>query len=74
MKAVQPGVPLVLKQGEIYVTAAFTGAAAAVGAQAAGLEGAAPLALCGATTFLLRAGGIARGWRLPVYKSRPPRR
>ena len=67
-------VPLVLKQGEIYVSAAFTGAAAAVGAQAAGLEGAAPLALCGATTFLLRAGGIARGWRLPVYKSRPPRR
>ena len=66
-------VPLVLKQGELYVTCALAGAAAAVLAQAAGLEGAAPLALCGAVTFSLRAGGIARGWRLPVYKSRPPR-
>ncbi len=66
-------VPFVLKQGELYVTAAFAGAAAALAAGAAGLPGAAALILCGAVTFLLRAGSLAFGWRLPVYKSQPPR-
>ena len=28
---------------------------------------------CAAITFLLRAGSMTFGWRLPVYKSRPPR-
>ena len=27
----------------------------------------------GAVTFLLRAGSLGFGWKLPVYKSRPPR-
>ena len=64
-------VPLVLKAGEIYVTAAFTGAAAAVLLTWAGLDGA--LLACAAVTFALRAGSIAFGWRLPVYRPRPPR-
>ena len=64
-------VPLVLKQGEIYVTAAFAGSLAAVGLAAAGLDGA--LLACGLVTLVLRAGSIAFGWRLPVYRSRPPR-
>ncbi len=64
-------VPLVLKQGELYVTAAFVGALAAV--LAGGLGGEAALALCAAGTLVLRAGSIAFGWRLPVYRARPPR-
>jgi uncharacterized membrane protein YeiH len=66
-------VPLVLKQGELYVTAAFAGALAAVAAAAAGLDGPVLLALCACVTFGLRAGSLAFGWRLPVYRNRPPR-
>ncbi len=64
-------VPLVLKQGKLYVTAAFVGALAAVLAGGLGREAA--LALCAAGTLVLRAGSIAFGWRLPVYRARPPR-
>ena len=67
-------VPLVLKQGEIYVTAAFAGALAAVAALAVDLHPALPLVACMVVTFALRAGSIAFGWRLPSYKARPPRR
>jgi uncharacterized membrane protein YeiH len=66
-------VPLVLKQGELYVSAAFGGALAAV-LTAPFLPGAVwQLALCIAVTWALRAGSIAFGWRLPVYRARPPR-
>lgn len=66
-------VPLVLRKGELYVTAAFVGAGAGWGVLAAtGAELPALLA-CGAVTFLLRAGSLAFGWKLPVYKARPPR-
>jgi len=64
-------VPLVLKAGEIYVTAAFAGALAAVLLEGAGQGGA--LLACAAVTFGLRAGSVAFGWRLPVYRARPPR-
>lgn len=66
-------VPLVLKQGELYVTAAFAGSAAALTAQAMGHSTLIALAACALTTWALRAGSLAFGWRLPVYKSRPPR-
>ncbi|MGQ0567263.1 MAG: trimeric intracellular cation channel family protein [Gemmobacter sp.] len=66
-------VPLVLKQGELYVTAAFAGALAAVVAQGAGLGDGVPLVMCAAATLVLRAGSIGFGWRLPVYRARPPR-
>ena len=64
-------VPLVLKQGEIYVTAAFAGAVVAVIFTALGLEGG--LIGCAAVTFLLRAGSLGFGWKLPVYRARAPR-
>ncbi|GHC13355.1 membrane protein [Gemmobacter nanjingensis] len=64
-------VPLVLKQGELYVTAAFAGALAAVALAGMGRETA--LIGCAAATFVLRAGSVALGWRLPVYRPRPPR-
>jgi uncharacterized membrane protein YeiH len=66
-------VPLVLKQGELYVTCAFAGALAAVVADLAGMQGLPVLAICAAVTLSLRAGSIAFGWRLPVYRARPPR-
>lgn len=65
-------VPLVLKQGELYVTAAFAGAGAAVLALAI-MPASAALLICAAVTFALRAGSLVFGWRLPVYRSRPPR-
>ena len=65
-------VPLVLKQGEIYVTAALAGAVAAV---LCGLVAGNDLSLlaCAVATFTLRAGSLLYGWRLPVYRARPPR-
>ncbi|GAB4303535.1 MAG: trimeric intracellular cation channel family protein [Roseovarius sp.] len=67
-------VPLVLRQGELYVTAAFGGALAAVALAWAGGGEALVLAAGGAITWVLRAGSLAFGWRLPVYRARPPRR
>lgn len=65
-------VPLVLKQGELYVTAAFAGAAA--GLLATGVLATGPaLLVCAAVTFTLRAGSLIFGWQLPVYRARPPR-
>ncbi|WP_246831481.1 trimeric intracellular cation channel family protein [Thioclava sp. L04-15] len=66
-------VPLVLKQGELYLTCAFAGAASALIANAAGLDRLTALLICGAVTFILRAGSLRFGWKLPVYKARPPR-
>lgn len=66
-------VPLVLRQGELYVTAAFAGALGAVAARIAGLEVGIALLVCAGLTFTLRAGSLAFGWRLPVYHARPPR-
>lgn len=66
-------VPLVLRQGELYVTCAFAGALAVVLATPMGLGGGLALLLCAAVTLGLRAGSIAFGWKLPVYKAQPPR-
>lgn len=66
-------VPLVLKQGELYVTAAFAGAVVALMLQSLGYSPLTSLTACGLTTWALRAGSLAFGWRLPVYKSRPPK-
>ncbi|AZL58856.1 trimeric intracellular cation channel family protein [Tabrizicola piscis] len=65
-------VPLVLKQGELYVTCAFVGALGAVFAGQADLPTPIALLICAALVFVLRAGSIALGWRLPVYRSQPP--
>lgn len=66
-------VPIVLKQGELYVTAAFAGSATSI--LLLELTGSDPLAVLGciAVTFALRAGSLTLGWRMPLYKSRPPR-
>lgn len=66
-------VPLVLRQGELYVTAAFAGALGAVIVARLTPEPLAILATCAALTWALRAGSLVFGWQLPVYKARPPR-
>jgi uncharacterized membrane protein YeiH len=66
-------VPLVLKQGELYVTCALVGAVAALVALQLGAPQIVALIACSGATFALRAGSLAFGWRLPVYKSFPPR-
>lgn len=65
-------VPLVLKQGELYVTCALAGALAAVVGGLVGLPQGAALTLCSLVTLILRTGSLALGWRLPVYRPRPP--
>ncbi|WP_439123721.1 trimeric intracellular cation channel family protein [Marivita sp.] len=66
-------VPLVLKQGELYVTCAVAGAAVVALSPIVDLGSTATVLAAAAITFGLRAGSIAFGWSLPVYKSRPPR-
>ncbi|MBF9044450.1 trimeric intracellular cation channel family protein [Rhodobacterales bacterium HKCCE4037] len=67
-------VPLVLKQGELYVTAAFGGAAASLlGLRLFDVDPIWATVICVAVTFGLRAGSLLFGWQLPVYRSRPPR-
>jgi uncharacterized membrane protein YeiH len=65
-------VPLILKQGELYATCALAGSLGAVIALSAGLGQGLALLICAGLVFVLRAGSIAFGWRLPVYKSQPP--
>ncbi|MGR3760805.1 trimeric intracellular cation channel family protein [Roseobacteraceae bacterium NS-SX3] len=66
-------VPLVLKQGELYISCAMAGAITAVGAIGLGVPPGPALLACAAVCWGLRAGSIAFGWHLPVYRSRPPR-
>ena len=66
-------VPLVLKQGELYVTAAFAGAATAAVLQHYGADTALALICCALVAWVLRAGSLWFGWHLPVYRSTPPK-
>ena len=66
-------VPLVLKQGELYVTAAFGGALAGVLTAELLYQPVLGLFICAGVTWGLRAGSLVFGWQLPVYKARPPR-
>lgn len=66
-------VPLVLKQGELYVSAALAGAIALLIASYFEVPREIEFIACGILTFVLRGGSLLWGWSLPVYKSRPPR-
>lgn len=66
-------VPLILKQGELYLTAAFGGALVALAVTALDLPRGLALIACGVTVFVLRGGSLRWGWALPVYRPRPPR-
>jgi uncharacterized membrane protein YeiH len=67
-------IPMVLRQSELYVSACLGGAILSVlllrllpGGEIASLLAASAL------TFAFRAGSLLFGWRLPVYRPRPPR-
>ena len=62
-----------LLRGELYLSCAFAGAGAALLLTAAGAPGLPAAIGCGLVTFALRAGSLRWGWKLPVYKPRPPR-
>ncbi|WP_417250495.1 trimeric intracellular cation channel family protein [Celeribacter sp.] len=66
-------VPLVLKQGELYASAACAGAIAGVVTTFITPSPVVMALSCGIVTFVLRAGSLRFGWTLPVYKSQPPR-
>lgn len=66
-------VPLVLKQGELYITAAFGGALVAVILIFVDFPRPLALLFCGVVVLALRAGSMLLGWRLPTYRGRPPR-
>ncbi|WP_298802845.1 trimeric intracellular cation channel family protein [uncultured Lentibacter sp.] len=66
-------VPMVLRQGELYVSAAFGGAVVALLAASVSAAPLVVLGSCVVSTVVLRAGSIAFGWRLPVYRARPPK-
>jgi uncharacterized membrane protein YeiH len=66
-------VPLVLKQGELYVTAAFAGAAATILCATHLTDDPMALLIGAGVTWVLRAGSLLYGWHLPVYKSTPPK-
>ncbi|AXI45052.1 hypothetical protein C1J03_02780 [Sulfitobacter sp. SK012] len=66
-------VPLLLKQGELYATAAFAGATTAVLITHYLPDASFALVACAGVTWVLRAGSLHFGWHLPVYKSTPPK-
>lgn len=66
-------VPLVLNQGELYVTAAFAGAGMSVLVENMISATGPALLACAGVTWVLRAGSLFFGWHLPVYKSTPPK-
>ena len=67
-------IPLVLKEGELYVSACLAGALLSVLLLRLFPEGETLSLLAAAVaTFVLRAGSLRFGWRLPVYRPRAPR-
>lgn len=68
-------IPLVLRQGELYVSACLAGALVSVLLLQL-FPAAETLSLLTASvaTFVLRAGSLRFGWRIPVYRPRAPRR
>jgi uncharacterized membrane protein YeiH len=66
-------VPLLIRTGKLYVTAAFAGGGAYLVADALGPSEWVSLAACILVCFTLRAGSLLFGWQMPVYKPRPPR-
>ncbi|WP_343562237.1 trimeric intracellular cation channel family protein [Kiloniella sp. b19] len=65
--------PLLLKQREMYASAAVCGVIFFPLVILAGGSEREALWATAIVTFLLRAGSLALGWRIPVYKPRPIR-
>lgn len=66
-------VPVIFRQGELYITAALGGAATAVLLIWLGLSQQLALLTGAAVVLALRIGSMIWGWALPLYKPMPPR-
>lgn len=66
-------VPLLIRTGKLYVTAAFAGAAAYLLSGLLWPSHLLSLGACILVCFALRAGSLLYGWQMPIYKPRPPR-
>jgi uncharacterized membrane protein YeiH len=71
IRDVLAGEPSILMRAELYVTAAALSAALMVGLLLLGLAPALAGLIAAAAGFALRAGAIARGWKLPAYRRGP---
>ena len=67
LRDIVAGQPSILLQREIYVTAAIVGATVTVALSVAGQGGWIAGGAGAACAFAIRAGAIARGWKLPVH-------
>jgi uncharacterized membrane protein YeiH len=68
LRDIVAGQPSILLQREVYVTAAIIGAGVTVLlAGFAGLNGWIAGGAGAASAFLIRAGAISRGWKLPIH-------
>ncbi|WP_199553563.1 trimeric intracellular cation channel family protein [Sandaracinobacteroides hominis] len=68
LRDIVAGQPSILMQREIYVTAAIAGAAVTVLlAAGAGLNGWVAGGAGALVAFIIRAGAISRGWKLPIH-------
>lgn len=67
IRDVLAGEPSILMRAELYVTAAALSSAVVVGLLLAGVAPTPAAAIAAIAGFLLRAGAIARGWKLPSY-------
>lgn len=61
-------IPIVMRRGEIYATAAFIGAGTFCGLIIVGVSEPLAVWIAMGGAFLARAGGITRGWSLPTAK------
>jgi uncharacterized membrane protein YeiH len=68
VRDVLAGEPSILLRAELYVTAAALSSALMVGLLLLGLAPAIAGLIAAAAGFALRAGAIARGWKLPAYR------
>ena len=66
-------VPLVLRHGELYVTAALAGSITSALLALIIPDPLIYLSAGAAATFVVRGGSLLFGWKLPNYRHRPPR-
>ena len=71
IRDVTSGEPSVLMRKELYVTAALAGAALYVVLAQLGTPLWPASLAATAVAFIVRAGALRHGWRLPAYRSRP---
>lgn len=64
-------VPLVMRAGELYATAAWLGALLLIGAQAVGLDSISASTLAMIAVLVIRLAAIRYHWTLPAFSGKP---